>query len=578
MYANNAIGRMILLRTTICVLVMGLISAAAAEEETDVLKITVGQPTLMSKLRYQNTAAVAVSRTGAVAAFYPKPGEGAKYYRISNDGGRTWGEELDFPPAYVGPMTVGRRSGGVLVMLDTTPVEGGTPDQLTATRIIFSDDFLTYEEGISDVSLPNVVMHTKWTRRWPGFGIGKIVQLDNGDLLGTMHGNLRGDNNWYRTMVLRSTDEGQSWKYHASIAFSPDDPDPQLVGSYCGYCEPSLALLSNGQLLCIMRTQGAQYAGEYRPLYQCWSDDLGKTWTAPVPSKPHLMNIAPTLAVLDNGVVVCRYGRPGFHIAFSLDHGHTWQDRIRFSDLPEPVITGQFDLVKVGSNSLVAIGSDVAGVKVWPIEVQRVKVSQSHTKLGGQVLDMEGNPIADATVQRSPNRYYLDAWLEHATALDPWNATPLTVGSPVLGYKSNRNEDGHPTLQTDARGRFRFERVQLGEYVLTVEADSYAPQSRNVKAGPESQWQQFELKSGYKVQGRVVDDTGQPVPGACVVLNRWHVHTDGAGYFDWSLEGLMPEKVEMKVYKRYDGRYQELKRIETFARLEGQPIVLPRKK
>ena len=54
-------------------------------------------------------AAVAVSRTGTVAAFYPKPGEGAKYYRISNDGGRTWGEELDFPPAYVGPMTVGRR-------------------------------------------------------------------------------------------------------------------------------------------------------------------------------------------------------------------------------------------------------------------------------------------------------------------------------------------------------------------------------------------------------------------------------------------------------------------------------------
>ena len=343
MYANNAIGIVILLRTAICVLVMGLISAAAAEEETDVLKITVGQPTLMSKLRYQNTAAVAVSRTGAVAAFYPKPGEGAKYYRISNDGGRTWGEELDFPPAYVGPMTVGRRGGGVLAMLDTSPVEGGPPDQLTCTRIIFSDDFLTFEEGISAVSIPNVVKHNKWGTRWPGFGIGKIVQLDNGDLLGTMHGNLRGDDNWYRTMVLRSTDEGENWEFHASIAFSLDDPHPQLVGSYCGYCEPSLALLSNGQLLCIMRTQGAQYAGEYRPLYQCWSDDLGETWTEPVLSQPFLMNIAPTLAVLDNGVVVCRYGRPGFHVAFSLDHGHTWQDRIRFSDLPEPVITGQFE-------------------------------------------------------------------------------------------------------------------------------------------------------------------------------------------------------------------------------------------
>ena len=578
MYANNAIGRMILLRTTICVLVMGLISAAAAEEETDVLKITVGQPTLMSKLRYQNTAAVAVSRTGAVAAFYPKPGEGAKYYRISNDGGRTWGEELDFPPAYVGPMTVGRRGGGVLAMLDTSPVEGGPPDQLTCTRIIFSDDFLTFEEGISAVSIPNVVKHNKWGTRWPGFGIGKIVQLDNGDLLGTMHGNLRGDDNWYRTMVLRSTDEGENWEFHASIAFSLDDPHPQLVGSYCGYCEPSLALLSNGQLLCIMRTQGAQYAGEYRPLYQCWSDDLGETWTEPVLSQPFLMNIAPTLAVLDNGVVVCRYGRPGFHVAFSLDHGHTWQDRIRFSDLPEPVITGQFDLVKVGANSMVAIGSDHAGVKAWPIEVERVKVAQSHVVLAGQVLDAQGNPIADATVERSPNRYYLDAWLEHATDMDPWKATPMTVDSPVLGYRSIRTENGHPMVQTDAQGRFRFEQVKIGEYVLTVEADGFAPQSRNVKAAPKSGAEQFDLQPGRMVQGRVVDDTGQPVPGACIVLNLWHTHTDGDGNFDWSLEGPSPEKVQIRAYKRYDGRYKEFKGKTLFAELETQPIIIPRTK
>ncbi len=73
------------------------------------------------------------------------------------------------------------------------------------------------------MSLPNVVMHTKWARFWPSFSIGKIVQLDNGDLLGTMHGNLRGDNNWYRTMVLRSTDGGNNWQFHCSVAFSSDE-------------------------------------------------------------------------------------------------------------------------------------------------------------------------------------------------------------------------------------------------------------------------------------------------------------------------------------------------------------------
>ena len=248
MYQGNSIGRVFLLGTTICVMVMGPISTAVgAEEETEILKIIVGEPTFMSPVRYQNSAAVAASRTGTVAAFYPKPDSGMQY-RISNDSGRTWGEERHFPPGYVGSMTVGRREGGVLVMLSTSPVEGGQPDQLKAKRIIFSDDFLTYEEGISAVSIPKVVMHTKWARFWPAISVGKIVQMANGDLLASLYGNLRGDDNWYRTMVLRSTNEGLNWQFHCSVAFSPDDPDPNLVGAYCGYCEPSLALLSNGQL------------------------------------------------------------------------------------------------------------------------------------------------------------------------------------------------------------------------------------------------------------------------------------------------------------------------------------------
>ena len=86
---HKMIGRMLLLGTAICVMVTGFIPAATAKEEIDVLKITVGQPTLMSKLRYQNSAAVAVSRKGTVAAFYPKPDKGSRYYRTSNDGGWT---------------------------------------------------------------------------------------------------------------------------------------------------------------------------------------------------------------------------------------------------------------------------------------------------------------------------------------------------------------------------------------------------------------------------------------------------------------------------------------------------------
>ena len=111
---------------------------------------------------------------------------------------------------------------------------------------------------------------------------------------------------------------------------------------------------------------------------------MGKTWSTPIPanvdpgeSHDYLNTISPTLAVLDNGVIAVSYGRPGFHIAFSADQGHTWGDLVHLSELgtatddPDDIeITGQFDMVKAGPNKLVAVGSDNGGLlKVWPITV-----------------------------------------------------------------------------------------------------------------------------------------------------------------------------------------------------------------
>ena len=132
-------------------------------------------------------------------------------------------------------------------------------------------------------------------------------------------------------------------------------------------------------------------------------------------------------------------------------------------------------------------------------------------------------------------------------------------------------------MQTDAQGRFRFDSVKLGEYVLTVEADGYAPQSRNAKTGPGAKPQEFRLKPGRKVLSRVVDNTGRPVAGTCVVLNRWHTHTDPKGFFHWAVAAPLPEQVEIRVYKRYSGQYETLKTTVPFSQVERQPIILPRK-
>ena len=584
---------MIVFCFAVCILELGCQGEPTPGEEIEILNVTVGEPTKLHDMVNQNAASISGSRTGVVAAFYPKP---PSHYRTSSDGGVSWGPEKDSPAQLGGGSTSGTlRDGGVIKYLTqddktigeaeyhVSPMVGEHKDgwfTLHSTFAWFNDDFTSYEVAPVQVYMPDAVT-TKQAHLgvsfWPIFERGNIIELDNGDLLAPMYGIFKGDNK-SRVILSRSSDRGHTWRYHATVGTGARDPNPELPGQYNGPCEPSLEMLPNGQLICVFRTQYSHLPGEYRPISVCWSNDLGKTWTRPVPTKPHLMNIAPKLIVLENGVVACEYGRPGFHVAFSIDNGHTWQDRISFSDLPCDVITGQFDMAKAGPNKLVAIGSDGQGTKVWPITVERVKVSPAHANIEGSVLDEQGNPIAGAKVELSPNRYAADDWLEDATKTEPWYHTdPLTVGSPKLSYVSIRKANGYPTVQSDAQGRFRFESVKLGEYVLTVEADGYAPQHRHIKLGPEAKPQEFRLKAGRKVCNRVLDNTGRPVPGACVVLNRWHVHTDSYGFIHWSIETPLAEQVEIRVYKRYSGRYETLKTTVPFSQIESQPIVLPRK-
>ncbi|MEE3368798.1 MAG: exo-alpha-sialidase [Planctomycetota bacterium] len=573
--------------------------------ETEILNITVGQPTRLSDLIYQNSSTLAVSRTGVLAAFYPKKGTGPNFYRTSTDLGRTWGQEMAAPgvdlPLAGGTSNATLRDGGVLKFLTTgssfkgeaefrkAQLEGEYVDgwfTLHSTFAWFNDDFTEYEIAPVQVYLPDAVTTKRPSTgisTWPIFS-DKIIQLPNGDLLTAMQGLFKGDSKG-RTIICVSRDQGHKWRYYATVAYDPQDPNPDLPGQYLGFCEPTLALLSNGQMICVMRTQYAHPPAEYKPMAICRSDDQGKTWTKPVATEPHLMNISPTLATLDNGVVACQYGRPGFHVAFSLDHGHTWRDRISFSHQVEPTLTGQFDMIKAGPNELVAIGSDDAGLKVWPISVERVKVSPARVAVTGRVVDEWGLPVAGALVEQGPNRYAADDWVVDPLGWDkrvrhgndhPERITPLEY-LPQLSYRAIQKINGHPTTRTDEQGRYMFEAVELGEYVLTVEGDAYAPQHRHVKVGPQSTSVDFILAAGRGIRGQVVDGAGEPIGGACVVLNRWHCHTDPQGYFQWSVASPVPRQVQLQVYQKYNSQYETLQTTIAVARLESRPLTLQKK-
>ena len=147
---------------------------SAAAEEIEILKITVGEPTFLHPMRYQNAASLSVSRTGVVAAFYPK------------------GPQMDSPAQLGGgSASVALRDGGVLKILTTdektigeaefhkSPMTGEYKDgwfTLHSTFAWFNDDFTEYEVAPVQVYMPDAVT-TKQTHlpmsTWPIFADDK---------------------------------------------------------------------------------------------------------------------------------------------------------------------------------------------------------------------------------------------------------------------------------------------------------------------------------------------------------------------------------------------------------------------
>lgn len=133
------------------------------------------------------------------------------------------------------------------------------------------------------------------------------------------------------------------------------------------------------------------------------------------------------------------------------------------------------------------------------------------------------------------------------------------------------------STRTDAEGRYRFDEVRLGEYVLTVEAPGFAPRQRHVKVAPQSKPQDFALQPGRLVCGRVVDAEGHPIAGLCVVMNQWHCHSDERGYFHWSAEAPVPQHVKLRVSRRYRGTYEKLETPLDLAEVDGAVFTLKKK-
>jgi len=302
---------------------------------------------------------------------------------VSRDAGETWAE-FPLKPDDNGVNLEGgiiQLRDGTILALETYVTPGDGPDRGAGLLYYSTDDWRTMQ-GPVDITLdiPGVNFHASSDdggRPHAALRLHRrILELPNGDLLTTLFGWFKGDNepSGYtptmmkaRVVLIRSTDRGRHWTLVSTVA----------AGSHVGtegFVEPVLVRVTRGRhqgrLICQMRTG--------RDLHETVSEDEGRTWGPPRPrvyanldvyrtdlwaemfrgvlrkGKPIEDNpnefigavVDPELLELRSGVLVAAFGlrippracwtnpkHPwnGNYVAFSLDQGDTWSHVVRMT-------------------------------------------------------------------------------------------------------------------------------------------------------------------------------------------------------------------------------------------------------
>ena len=136
------------------------------------------------------------------------------------------------------------------------------------------------------------------------FGNGSAIQLSDGSVIWVISGiNDQSIGNNMSTTVYRSTDQAKSFKLLSTIS-----ADHELW-------EPTVAEVPSGRLVNLNRREGDI----------AWSDDAGRTWSAPVSTGVEMAD--PHFLMMPNGVLACfhySYQGRGVRVILSRDEGKTW--------------------------------------------------------------------------------------------------------------------------------------------------------------------------------------------------------------------------------------------------------------
>ena len=281
----------------------------------------------------------------------------------SFDNGNTWQQG---PESRLGKSLVNLGNGETIDIDRNSNLKANGKFKLTVRRSY--DNWQTVAKEEAELTLPNASFTiTGSGNRVNGFLFHHgILQLDNGDLIGSMYGNYEGDTQLcagypvelnqrkYHTIVVFSKDKGRTWGNPVHVAYDKmlgrGIPDGHaMIGKSIpaimekrimvvpaitmeGFRESDLVQAKNGDLLCIMRSGGRNPIEGVplfpTPLYCSRSTDNGQTWTPPMQIADR--GVSPNAVVLKNGIIVCTYSRPGNWLIFSDDNGLSWKGAFQF--------------------------------------------------------------------------------------------------------------------------------------------------------------------------------------------------------------------------------------------------------
>jgi hypothetical protein len=284
---------------------------------------------------------------------------------LSTDNGHSWTPQAD---ANLEKAMLNLSNGESLAVSRNSHKKSNGKFRISIVRS--GDNWQTQHKEEAEIEIPNASFTVTGSgNRVDGFLFHHgLLELANGDLIGSMYGNFEGDTELcagyptelnqrkYHTIVVFSKDKGRTWGDYVHVAYDkmlgrgiPDDHDmigksipPSMVNRTAvvpaitmeGFRESDLVQAANGDLLCIMRSGGRNpikgVALFPTPLYCSRSQDNGKSWSPPLQIADR--GVSPYAVTLQNGIIVCTYSRPGNWLIFSDDNGKSWKGAFQFGD------------------------------------------------------------------------------------------------------------------------------------------------------------------------------------------------------------------------------------------------------